>query len=163
MQKLFVDKTTPQGRKLLEGINNGKTIYPDDFSRNLTLAHNLFLFSGNDKTKRKQALDFAIKAFESNQSQTPMQEIIHVGSRFAELRPRIKVFCENYFDEFTKNKNDWVKEDGYFHRIVAALNAGSYLRAIAKKQKNTELMQSYNDKMKEYKSEQKRLLKTKRW
>ena len=162
-QKLFVDVRTSRGRELFDGIANGKTLYPDDFSRNLTLAHNLFLFSGNDKTKRKQALDCAITAFDSNQSQTPMQEIIHVGSRFAELRPRIKVFCEDYFGEFTKNKNDWVKEDGYFHRIVAALNAGGYLRAIAKKQNNTELMQSYNAKMKEYKSEQNQLLKRKRW
>jgi len=190
-QKLFVDAKTSRGRELFDGIANRETLYPDDFSRNLTLAHNLFLFSGNDKTKRKQALDCAITAFDSNQSQTPMQEIIHVGSRFAELRPRIKVFCEDYFDKFTKNKNDWVKEDGYFHRIVAALNAGSYLRAIAnkqkknaesqkkiaEKQKNAQLVQfynreiekynaeikQYNAKMKEYKSEQNRLLKRKRW
>ncbi len=170
-QKLFVDARTPRGRELFDGIrelfdgiSNGKILYPDDFSKNLTLAHNLFLFAGNDKTKRKQALDFAIEAFESNKSQTPIQEIIYVGSRrFPELRPRINEFCKNYFDDFTQNKDSYVKEDGYFHRIVAALNAGGYLRAVADKQKNTELVRSYDAKMKEYKSEQIRLLKNKRW
>ncbi len=162
-QKLFVDVRNPRGRELFDGIANGKTLYPDDFSRNLTLAHNLFLFAGNDKTKRKQALDFAIKAFESNPSQTPILEIIYVAGRFPELRPRIKVFCENYFNDFAENKDTYVKKDGYFHRIVAALNAGSYLRAIAKKQNNTELMNSYNARMKDYRSEQNRLLKRKRW
>jgi len=163
-QKLFVDVRTPQGKKLFEGILNETTLYPDDFSKNLTFAHNLFLFSGSDKTKSKQALDLAIKAFELNPSQTPMQEIIYVGSRrFPELRPRIDEFCKNYFDDFTENKDSYVKEDGYFHRIVAALNAGSYLRAVADKQKNTKDIQFYDDKMKEYKSEQTRLLRRKRW
>ncbi len=162
-QKLFVDAKTSRGRELFDGISNGKTLYPDDFSRNLTLAHNLFLFAGNDKTKRKQALDFAIKAFESNPSQAPIREIIYVAGRFPELRPDIKKFCENYFNDFTKKKDTYVKEDGYFHRIVAALNAGDYLRAVAKKQNNTRDIQFYNDRVKEYKSEQNRLLKRKRW
>ena len=190
-QKLFVDAKTSRGRELFDGISNGKTLYPDDFSKNLTLAHNLFLFAGNDKTKRKQALEFAIKAFKSNPSQTPIREIIYVAGRFPELRPDIKKFCENYFNDFTKNKDTYVKKDGYFHRIVAALNAGDYLRAIAdkqkkiadkqkkiaEKQKNAQLVQfynreivkynaeikQYNAKMKEYKSGQNRLLKRKRW
>jgi hypothetical protein len=162
-QKLFVDIRTTRGKELFDGISNGKTLYPDDFSRNLTLARNLFLFSGNDKNKRKQALDFTIKAFELNPSQTPMQEMIYVGSRFADLRPRINDFCKDYFNDFTENKHTWVKKDGYFHRLIAALNAGSYLRANAKRQNNTELEQSYNAKMKEYKSEQIRLLRRKRW
>jgi hypothetical protein len=162
-QKLFVNARTKRGRELFDGMFNGNTIYPDEFSKNLTKAHNLFYFSGNDKTKRKQALDFTFKAFELNPSQTPMQEMIYIGSRYAELRPRINQFCKKYFDEFTENKDTWVREDGYFHRIVAALNAGSYLRSEAKRQKNTKLEEFYNDTMKEYKSEQTELLSRKRW
>jgi hypothetical protein len=162
-QKIFVDVRTTRGRELFDGIFNGNTKYPDEFSKNLTIAHNLFWFSGSDKVKRKQALDYAMRAFELSPSQTPMQEIVYVGSRFAELRPRIKVFCENYFNDFTENKDTYVKEHGYFHKIVAALNAGSYLRAIAKKQKDTRLVQSYDARMNEYKSEQIRLLRRKRW
>jgi len=165
-QKLFVDARTPRGRELFNGIFNEKILYPlypDDFSRNLTLAHNLFLFFGNDKTKREQALHFAKEAFELNPSQAPMREIIYVAGRFPELRPDIKKFCENYFNDFTEKKDTYVKEDGYFHRIVAALNAGDYLRALAKKQNNTRDIQFYNDRVKEYKSEQNRLLKRKRW
>ena len=113
--------------------------------------------------QKKQGLELAIQAFELEPSQTTILEIMYAGQRFAELKPRVEVFCENYFNDFIENKDTYVKENGYFHRIVAALNAGNHLRALAKKQNNTKRMNFYNTKMKECKSEQKRLLKRKRW
>ncbi len=160
-QKLFVDVTTPQGRELLEGIFNDKILYPDDFSKNLIKAHNVFLY-GREKVAKKQGLDFAIKAFKLNPSQAPMRKIIF-AARFAELRPRVNDFCKNYSDDFTKNKNIYAKRNGYHHRIIAALVTSGYLQKIAEKQKNTELAQFYEAKWKEYNDEQKQLIKRKRW
>ena len=161
-QKLFVDRTTPKGKQLFEGIFNGKTRYPDDFSRSLVLAHNLFLFYSNDKTGRKQALDLAINAFKLNQSQAPIREIMF-ATRFPELRPRAEAFAKKYFDDFAKNKDIWAKQHSYHHRIAAALNVCSYFQELARRQKDTKLMQSYADKRSEYHSERKELLKRKRW
>ena len=161
-QKLFVDIQTPQGRELFGGISNGKTLYPDDFSKNLIRAHNMFLF-GKKMPEKERGLDFAIKAFELNPSPAPMLEIILVATKFAELMPRITHFCKTYFDDFTKNKEHWAKQDGQHQRIKAARLAAIHLRKIARSQKNTELVQFYNARIKEYRNEQRQLIKAKRW
>jgi hypothetical protein len=153
-QKLFVDITTKQGEELFSGIFTGKTIYPDDFSRNLILAHALLL-RRPEKEAHKQGLDFAIEAFKLNPSQVPMQKIVF-AQRFAELRPAVIQFCKDYLDEFEENKDSWAKKDGYHHRIVAALNAATYLRQVTDKQKNAARVQQYS-------KERREVVKTKRW
>jgi hypothetical protein len=160
-QKLFVDVTTPQGKKVFEGIFNRKTLYPDEFSRNLIIAHNMLLF-GKGEAAKKRGLDFAIKAFELNPSQTPIREILY-ATRFAELKPLVNDFCKNYSDDFERNKNLYAKQDGYLHRIWVALLTTDYLQRLAKAQKNTKLAQFYGAKQREYSSEQKPLHKRKRW
>ncbi|MBA7618377.1 hypothetical protein ES703_25703 [subsurface metagenome] len=160
-QKLFVDVTTPQGKKVFEGIFNGKTLYPDEFSRNLIIAHNMLLF-GKGEDARKRGLGFAIRAFELNPSQAPAREILY-ATRFAELKPLVNDFCKNYFDDFERNKNLYAKQDGYLHRIWVALLTTDYLQRIAKVQKNTKLAQFYGAKRREYNNEQKPLHKRKRW
>lgn len=157
-EKLFVDVTTPQGEELFEGISNGKTLYPDEFTRNLIIAYHMF-----SPGKRKQGLDFAIKAFNLYPSQAPMQIILPLAQYDAELQPFISDFCKSYFDEFAKDKSLYAKQDGYIHRIWAALLAGRYLQESAAKQGNTELVQFYDAKMKEYQSEQEPLQKKTRW
>ena len=160
-QKLFVDRTTPQGKKLLDGIFTGETIYPDEFSKNLIIAHTLLSF-GEEKEMREQGLDFAFKAFELKPSQAPMQVIL-TAARFPELRPRIADFCRNYFEHFSKNKHLYAKQDGYLNRIWAALIAVDYLQRVAKMEKNAELMKFYDAERKELRNEERPLKKTKRW
>jgi len=160
-QKLLVDRTTPQGKQLFEGIFTGKTLYPDDFTKRLIFAHYLLL-PGRDKTAHKQGLDFAIKAFNLSQSQAPMRQILF-ATRFPELRANAEAFCKDYFDRFEKNMEVWAKQHGYHHRIAAVLNVGSYFRELARRQKNTELVRFYEDKMNEYNDERRQLLKRKRW
>jgi hypothetical protein len=149
--------TTPQGKELFEGIFNGKTLYPDEFSKDLIIAYNIL-----GGTAKKQDLDFAIKAFNLYPSQAPMQIILPLA-KYAELQPFVRDFYKNYFDEFAKDKSLYAKQDGYFNRIWAALLTGRYLRESAAKQGNTELVQFYDAKMKEYQSEQEPLQKKKRW
>jgi hypothetical protein len=156
-EKLFIDITTPQGQELFEGISNGKTLYPDEFTRNLIIAYHMF-----SPDQRKQGLDFAIKAFNLQPSQAPMQMILS-AARYAELQPLVSDFCKNYFDEFAKDKGLYAKQDGYLQRIWAALLTGKYLQKSAADEGNTELVQFYDAKTKEYNNEQEPLLKKKRW
>jgi hypothetical protein len=156
-EKIFIDVTTPQGKELFEGIFNGKTLYPDEFSKDLVIAYNIV-----GGTAKKQGLDFAIKAFNLYPSQAPMQIILPLA-QYAELRPFISDFCKNYFDEFAKDKSLYAKQDSYLHKIWAALLASRYLRESAAKQGNTELVQFYDAKMQEYQSEQEPLQKSRRW
>jgi len=157
-QKLFVDTRTPQADKLFKGILNGDTLYPDEFSRNLIIAH-ILLGKGQSV---EQGLDSAINAFKLNQSQAPMQKII-LATRFPKLIPRVNKFCKNYVDDFEKNKDSWAKEDGYHHRIVAALMAGDYLYKLAKKQGNKKIAEDYAAKKQWCEKERIAALKTKRW
>lgn len=156
-QKIFIDITTPQGKELFEGISSGKTLYPDEFTKNIIIAYHKF-----SSGQRKQSLDFAIKAFNLYPSQAPLQIILPLAQD-AEMQPFVSEFCKNYFDEFTRDKSLYAEKDGYIHRVWAALVTGKYLRDIAAKQGNTELVQFYDAKMNECQNEQEPLQKKTRW
>ena len=160
-QKLFVDVKDPRGEKLFEKCLRGEALYPNDFSRWLINAHNIFLF-GQGEAARRQGLNFAIKAFELNPSQMPMLEIVS-ARRFAELVPQINDFCKKYFDDFTKNEQLWAKQDGYYHRVLAASIAANHLQQVAKMQRDAKLVEFYGAQRKHCTNEIIRLNRTKRW
>ena len=43
-QKLFVDISTPRGKQLFDGIEDGNTIYPDEVYRDIMISHNSLLY-----------------------------------------------------------------------------------------------------------------------
>ena len=160
-QNLLVDITTPQGKKLFDGIATGQTIYPDEFSRNYTIAYNL-LSSPTGVDQHKQGLDLAIKAFELKPSHIVIRKIMQ-SWKFPELRPAISIFCKNYIDDFNKNKIAYAKQDGYLHRLWAALMTGSHLRQIAAARKNSNAVETLNTMIKQYEQEQKTLYSRIKW
>jgi len=160
-QKLYADITTPQGRELFEGIFNDKTIYPDEFTKDLIKSHNLLL-SAEGQADPRMAFDFAVKAFEISPSQAPLQGLMALSS-YGNLGLQVYNVCKNYFEDFTKNKNIYAKKDGYYQRMIAALITCDYLQQIATNQKDQTLAESYNAKMREYNNEINRLMNTKRW
>jgi len=110
---------------------------------------------------KKQGLDFAIKAFHLNPSAAPMMEIVYLAGRFAELRPQITNFCQNYFNTFVKNQDTYLKQDGYRLKVQAVHLAGNYLETIAREQKDTKFAHFYDEKTKEFASERDKMFK--RW
>jgi hypothetical protein len=156
--KLFVDITTARGKELLEGALDGRTVYPDDFSKNLIIAHNALLFEDSKVTK-ESGLDFAVKAFQANPSLAPMQEIRR-AAKFKELQSRVDDFCRDYIEDFDKNKKIYAGRDGYGNRISAASAATNYLQRTAVTGQGTEF---YADKSREYKNELRKIQESKRW
>jgi len=161
-QKLFVDVRTPRGKELFDGIFNEKTFYPDDYHRNLICAHS-WLFYRRGIAEKKKGFDFAVKAFNLNPSPAPMREIIFVASRFAEIKPDVNKFCENYVRKFTENEAAWAKLDGYRDRVEAARLACFYLVDVARTQRNTKLVNFYAVQEKECLGELFRVAQSKRW
>ncbi len=164
-QRLFVDITTPQGKALFDGIfvdGEGKTLYPDDYHRNLIRAHS-WLYYRTGILEKKKGFDFAVKAFELNESPAPMLEIILVAARFAEIKPHVQKFCEDYIKRFTENESKWANEDGYRDRLEAGRLAGYYLENVAQTQNNTERVNFYRALQSKYVSELIRVSQTKRW
>jgi hypothetical protein len=160
--KLFVDLTTPAGKELYEGMFAGKTLFPDDFCRNVTVAHNLLLF-GRGEAERQEGLDCAIKAFNLNPSPAPMIEVVLLAARFPELKSRIDDFCRKVVDDFVKNKNLYTKQDGYRLRIEAIRLACMHSERVARAEKNTELEKFYDDEIAKCEEERNRLSDEQRW
>ncbi|MCJ7778119.1 MAG: hypothetical protein MUP16_07395, partial [Sedimentisphaerales bacterium] len=146
-EKLFVDMKTTQGRDLFENMVNDKAVYPDDFSKNLTIAHNLSLF-GDGEAARKKGLETAIKALELAPSATPILEIIFAGQRSAGLNPIVYSSLSSYIDDFAKNKSAHAKQNGFLNRVIAARIAYEYLQQMAENSKDTKLAQSYGTSIK---------------
>jgi len=160
-QKFFVDITTPRGRDLFDGIFSGKTVYSDKFSENLIKAHNMLIF-GKGEIEKKRGLDFAVKAFQLNPSPAAVREMM-IAVRFAPLRARVVDFFKSYIDDLSKNKDVYSKGDGYLYRIWAGSMAAGYLQRVAEVQKNTELVNFYAGKRRQFSREQKPLMNGKRW
>jgi len=161
-QKLYVDVRTPRGKELFDGIFNGKTIYPDDFHRNLIYGRSsLFYRRGIDE--KKKGFDFAVKAFDLNPSPAPMQEVMFVASRFAQIQPDVNKFCENYVREFVENEAAWAKLDGYRDRVEAARLACFYLGEVTRTEGNTKLANFYANQEKKCLLELLRVAQSKRW
>ncbi len=141
-QRIYVNIKTTRGRELFEGIFTGKTIYPDDFHKNLIRAHSWLMYYRTAE-QRKEGLKFAIEAFNAKPSSTPMLEIILLASSFSQLRSEIKEFCADYIRRYSENKDEWSKRDGFRQRVEAARLACFHLEQIARSQRNTELVESY--------------------
>jgi len=161
-QKLFVDVRTPRGRELFDGIFNDKTIYPDEYHKNLIRAHS-WLYYRQGIEEKKKALDFAITAFNLNPMPTTILEILLMGSNFAELNSSVNKFCLDYFNEFTKKEKIWARQDGYRHKVESVRLVCYHLRKLAQTQRNTKLVNFYADKENEYLGEMARIHQSKRW
>ena len=161
-QKLFVDKRTPRGKELFEGIFNGKTIYPDNYHKNLISAHSRLYYRPGIEEKKK-ALNFAIKAFNLNPMPTTILEILLMATNFVELSPGVNKFCLDYFGEFMEKENIWAKQDGYRHKVEAVRLACYHLKKLAQSRRDTTLVNFYASKENEYLLELASIHQSKRW
>ena len=154
--KLFVDSSTPQAKELLERV-----VYPDDFTRYIIESRNLLL-TGPDTDARKKGFELAIESFRINPSGAAMRNIV-VSANLSELEPSVSKFCKDYFDDFIENKDSYVNEHGYHHRMVAAFMAMDHLQRMAAREKNYQDVKLYTTKRREFLREQKQMIKNKRW
>jgi hypothetical protein len=161
-QKLYVDVRTSQGKKLFDGIFNGKTIYPDDYHKNLIRAHSWFRYRPGIEEK-KRALDFAIRSFHLNPMPNTILEILLMGTNFSELNPTVNQFCSDYFNEFIEKRDVWSKQDGYRHKVEAVRLACYHLKKIAQMKRDKKLVNFYAGKENEYLEELTRIHENKRW
>jgi hypothetical protein len=139
-----------------------KMVYPDEFSKNLTMAHNLLLF-GSGAPAYKKGLEAAVGALELRPSVAPMLEIMFAAQRSAELGPIVYSSLNSYADDFTKNKGAYAKQNGYMYRLIVARMANEYLRQSGKNSKDMKLAQSCSARVKDYDDEIRRLQEIQTW
>jgi hypothetical protein len=160
-QKIFIKKTAPDALRLFNGVMNGSTVYPTDFSRNLILSY--YALSSSDPNARQLSLLYAMQALNGYPSLVSIQSVISTAARFPELRPSVARACKDYYDDFMANKAKYKKHNAYYDRIIAAMFAADHLGNLAKSAGDTELMNDYITKIKTLDSERLLLLESKKW
>ncbi|MGA2323961.1 MAG: hypothetical protein ABSG22_08955 [Sedimentisphaerales bacterium] len=137
-QRLYVDISTPRGLEIFKGIDDGNTIYPEEYYRNIMIAHNTLVF---DSTAEQLArgLQCALSAFEKSPTRMPVQLIQIYYERYPQFRPQIDAFWQKVLEDFHLNKKKYLSSDGYYYRAVSALMAMGHLQPTA----NKETIESY--------------------
>jgi hypothetical protein len=160
-QKLFVDITTPQGRQLYEEIFTGQTVYPDEYSANMALGHNLLLLA--DSEQRKKGLDLIVRAFRDTPSPSAVIEMLLIAGRFPELIPRVDQVCVDYASDFEENRATYARQDGYNLRLEAARLTLLRLEQLARSRGDTRMADSYRAHSRHYEDARDELSMRKRW
>lgn len=160
-QRLFVDANTPQGRALFAGLFDGKTIYPDAYSANLTVGYNLLLVQ--DLSQKKRGVEMLVDALKNQFAPAPLIDLLLIGARYAELCPRIDEVCAQYVDDFEKNIESYSRQNGFNMRLEGIRLALIRLQNVAQSKGQTELAQKYSLQRDEYENQREYVLNTKRW
>lgn len=146
-QKMFADISTEKGRELYKGMFDGKTVFPDDFSRSLTLAESI-LITAQDVNYAKPGLALAIKAVELKPSQRAMNLVTAYSFfRDKEMTENIAKFCSDYLEDYFQNIQEYSQKDGYLHKLGAVAGAGNFLARLAESNNNQKALKYYSDKL----------------
>lgn len=142
-QKLYVDITTQRGREIIEGIEDGRTRYPDEAGRNLMIANNALLFS-QDPAVLTRGLECVIASYK--ESPTRMALImIQYYDRFPLLKQKVEEFWRWVFKDFTDNEEKYLNSSGFHLRITSAMTAIEYLGLVAARSNDAAQLKQYKD------------------
>jgi hypothetical protein len=160
-QKLFVDIKTDQGRRLYENMMAGRLVYPDAFSADMAMGHNLLLSTVPDL--RKRGLDLTVQAFKQDRSPAPVLDMLLIAARYEDLRKQVDDACLEFATDFESHNSKYAGHDGYNLRIEAARLCLLRLEQSAKAQGDTKAAEVYGDRIVRYVHERNHIADTKRW
>jgi hypothetical protein len=158
-QKLYVNVNTEQGKSLYFGMFDGRTKFPDEFSKQLTIGTSLLRM--RDESKFEMGCDMLIEAFKRKTYQVAAVELINATGRSQMVRDKVTKVLSDYFDDFVAKEQEYKKQNGYRERMVSAMIAADYLKNINRS--NAELYGKYIVKIKEYSGKQREINDKSRW
>ncbi|MFH1175898.1 MAG: hypothetical protein V1750_00725 [Acidobacteriota bacterium] len=121
---LFADTDSAAGKALADGVLDGRTRFPDEFSAKLTRAYLLLRRGGEGDLRR--ALTLAQEAHRLQPSRRAIS--IATGARDApELQAEVQAFCQQVWRDFVARRSQLRASHGYFVHLSAAIKALSYL------------------------------------
>lgn len=161
-QKMFVDYNNPKGRKVYDGVLSGATVFPDEFSESLTKGH-ILLHYGRAIEDKKRGMEYAIKAFNLNESPAPILELILTAARYVELRPEVTKFCESWYRDFSEKRDQYRKENGYRLKVESTRLACIHLEKVSEVQGDRAARDVYSVKRLEFVRERNEMSRLKRW
>ncbi len=134
-QKIVVDTTTEKGQKLFNGIFDGSTEFPDEFSKDVTIAHTL-LRTRNPELFRK-GYQAAKRAVELNPSYASAR-LLEQAAAFTPLRDDLIEFCKSIDTSFRENMDQYKDEHGYRGWIITEITALQILMTFDSSYKTSE-------------------------
>lgn len=140
-QHMYVDISTKKGQSLFNGIFSNKTVFPDEFSKNITIAYNLL--HSSDKQHQfagMAALEKAINDYPS----TATTEQLEYAVRFSHLHPQIIKVCSGLITDFEQNQDEHRRLPGYRNRLISAYYSYKILSVL-----DRENIESYKNKIEE--------------
>jgi hypothetical protein len=129
-QRMYVDIKSQQGKDLFMGIFTGQTKFPDEVTRLMTVGYNLLRIREEDKIDK--GFEFMAQAFIRQPSQISVVELLHAANNYPKHQSQMTNVLSQYFDDFIKKKQTYLKQNGYQEKLGAAIFAGQYLADISR-------------------------------
>ena len=122
-QHLIVDTDHEQGRQLIADILEGRAIFPDEFSKNMTVAK---LVSETDPRRVTDIFDHATAAFQVYPYPSATILMTQIA-RAPTCREAANKTLRDYLADFTAQRSRLARKNGYGLRLTSALIAAQYL------------------------------------
>lgn len=127
MQHLIVDTDSKQGQELVNAVLDGTAVFPNAFSKNLTLVR--LTFETNDSRHVMNVFDYAKAAFQERPYPSAMIALAQIG-RSAAFRDQVEQTMRDFLGTFQTRRGELARQSGYLHRLGSALVASRYLAAF---------------------------------
>lgn len=133
MQQLIVNTDSAEGKRLIADILEGRAIFPDDFSRNMTLTR--LTFETSDPRHTTHLFDYASAALQAHPYPSAMITVTQV-SRIPAFKGAADKAIGDYLEAFRANRKELAQKSGYLQRLTSALIAVRYLSNVHPQDKN---------------------------
>ena len=151
-QKLLADLAADEGKRLFSGIEDGRVLFPNNFTRLLNQGHSSLAYGQNPESREK-GLNLVFQAYEEKPSPAPVIAITRIAIHDPRLIPEITRFCETSFQDFQANKLEYAKQGGYGMRLEAMGIVCDYLRQEAQKRQDEQTARMHAERAAEYREE----------
>jgi hypothetical protein len=123
------DAASPEGQRLISGIEDEKTLYPDEYTRYLSFAH-LRRKEGASSDMESQGLGYAIRAFQIRPSLLAAKMVAGWKTESEELVSKKKAICQDYVAQFEAHKTELKHQTGFVQRRAAAERMAAFLKSL---------------------------------
>lgn len=119
-QRMLVDTDTQAGMKIFSGIFSGETKFPNEPSKNITLAYNMLRTNNPEYVAQGfEAAKSAIKEYPSGGTVINL----NITSQIPALREKTLDLCKEIDTDFTENIEKYKNRNGFRERAITEMTA----------------------------------------
>ncbi len=153
-QVILVDGDTDKGKAVLDGIFNGKTLYPDENLRDIVMSGYL----ANSSPQR--AWELAEGAYNNTRSAAALTYLL--GIRSAEMEEKTYSLCRSIVSDFIRNQEQYKKEHGFAEMQSNTIFALNYILRTASK-REPDKAKAYSQLAEQLTSQRAKIMKEYNW